>query len=333
MKMHDDGGIATPNNEGHRSNGGATHYRAYGITIASEIDLPELPRAPAGAGSVADLTIRLGTVDASDAAPAAAGSRFWIRGGDACHAYKGAGAFLARAGAEIIVDPLPGVAAEVIRLSLLGPVLALALHQRGLFLLHASAVAAPRGTGAIVLAGASGAGKSTAAALLCRNGYALVADDVTALAPSPAGVQVLPGYPQCKLWRDAYEALGYAEEELAPMNPAYDKRALRTASHFCAQPLPLGGICILDVGEQLAYEAVPPQQGFAEVMRNWYGARFGSGLFQALDRELHLRHAAAVAASAPIVRLTRPRLGLADPAFGGRFAAAIARAFAAGRPA
>src|SRR5882724_4639290 len=51
------------------------------------------------------------------------------------------GTFLVRDGVEILVDAVPGVPDGIVRLYLLGPVFAALLRQRGLLVLHASAVA------------------------------------------------------------------------------------------------------------------------------------------------------------------------------------------------
>src|SRR5205085_11497996 len=99
--------------------------------------------------------------------------------GEIYERFADAGAFLMRAGREIVVDPAEGVSGDVLRLYLLGPVLALALHQRGWLMLHASAVA--MGQQAVAFLGGSGWGKSTMAGVLHQRGHALVADDFVAV--------------------------------------------------------------------------------------------------------------------------------------------------------
>jgi hypothetical protein len=80
---------------------------------------------------------------------------------------------------------------------LLGPVLLLALALGGVFCLHASAVAAPDGRGAVAFAGCSGAGKSTLAAAF---GPRRLGDDVLPVALDLEGAPVvLPRFPQLKL--------------------------------------------------------------------------------------------------------------------------------------
>ena len=101
----------------------------------------------------------------------------------------------------------PRRAVDLLRLYLLGPALALLLHQRGFLVLHASAVSLDGGV--VAFLGHSGHGKSTTAATLHARGAAIVADDVVAVdLGAPGGPAALPGFPLLKLWPDAVTALG-----------------------------------------------------------------------------------------------------------------------------
>jgi hypothetical protein len=80
--------------------------------------------------------------------------------------------------------------------------LAIAIHQRGDAVLHASCVRGPRADVAFI--GPSGSGKSTMAAAMVRRNHALLADDFIAFTlTSP----VQPGVPQLRLWPDSARAL------------------------------------------------------------------------------------------------------------------------------
>jgi len=79
------------------------------------------------------------------------------------------------AGRTIAARPAPGRGEAMVPVLLAGNVLALVLGLRGACVLHASAV--ELGGSAVAFAGGSGAGKSTAAALLCAAGGTLVSDD------------------------------------------------------------------------------------------------------------------------------------------------------------
>jgi hypothetical protein len=73
-------------------------------------------------------------------------------------------------------EPMPGSGRAALEIALL-----VALRRHGLFHLHAAAVAPPLGPGVLV-AGGSGAGKTTAAVALIESGFAWLGDDAQLLA-------------------------------------------------------------------------------------------------------------------------------------------------------
>jgi hypothetical protein len=134
------------------------------------------------------------------------------------------GAVLLRHGREITLDPRLEWALDLLRLYLPRPVLALLLHQRGLLVLHASAVSLDGGV--VAFLGHSGRGKSTTAATLHARGCAVVADDVVAVdLGASGGPAALPGLFQLKLWPDAVTALGESPEDLPRIHASEEKRA------------------------------------------------------------------------------------------------------------
>jgi len=77
-------------------------------------------------------------------------------------------------------EVVPGSAAIMLHIAL-----AIALRREGLFHLHAAALAHPSGAGVLV-AGGSGAGKTTTAIALIEAGYAYLGDDTLFFRPAPA---------------------------------------------------------------------------------------------------------------------------------------------------
>ena len=150
-------------------------YIAYGLALRSALPLPEL----VAADGTTDVFVRLGKVDRSRSKAAAEGHCFRAFADEAYLFWKEVGTFLVRSGNEIIVEPAPGVEERVLRLFILGTALAVMLHQRGLLVLHASAVALD--DGAVVFLGGPGWGKSTMAAAMYARDYGVVADDVVAV--------------------------------------------------------------------------------------------------------------------------------------------------------
>jgi hypothetical protein len=280
------------------------HYAAYGLHIRSAVLLPELTPGPASHGAAAgDVDIRLGPVPHQPTTRDAAGFGFSSAGDEACHVLDKVGAFLVRAGREIVVEAAPGVEDRVLRLSILGPALGLLLHQRGLFVLHASVVA--RGREAIAFLGKNGWGKSTIAAALHAKGYDLVADDVAAIEIDQDGPSVLPGFPQVKLWPEAATLLGETPESLPLLHPDFDKRGWRAARGFALEARRLGRIYVITAGSTPAVEPLGSREACFELMTHWYGHRFGSGLFQKSSAALHLRQCAGLAGHVSMKRLRR----------------------------
>lgn len=89
------------------------------------------------------------------------------------------------------------------------------VQQRGEFPLHAGALVPPGVGKALLVAGDSGAGKSTACAALMRRGWTLLNDDLSRLTFDSCGAVVWPGFRSLKLGADAARLLGLNPSDLA----------------------------------------------------------------------------------------------------------------------
>jgi hypothetical protein len=275
-------------------------YTAYGLAIHSFLPLPELICEE----QKADVVFRLGKIDESNLHTVDKTHRFKADSNEAYYFMEGVGSFLARKGQEIIVDPRMDADERVVRLCLLGPVLALILHQRQRLVLHASAIAA--GDKAIVFLGGQGWGKSTLAAALHVRGYRMLADDVTAVQMDSDCPKVLPGFPQFKLWPDAVTALGDSPEGLPLVHPDFAKRAFRATSVFSRCSLPLKRIYVLGRGEYVEIEPLSPREALLELIRHSYAARFGNHLLQATGIAKHFKQCVGLVQNARLYRFRRP---------------------------
>ncbi len=129
---------------------------------------------------------------------------------------------------------------------LLGPVLGIVLRLRGVTCLHASAVAF--GGYSVAFVGSAGAGKSTTAAALARQGYGVLSDDIVALIEREGTQYALPAYPHLCLWPDSVKMLYGSSEALPRFVPDWEKRRLalgNEGARFEPRSLPLGAIYIL----------------------------------------------------------------------------------------
>jgi hypothetical protein len=113
--------------------------------------------------------------------------------------------FEVASGQQIRFWPVPGVTEKDIEISLFGSVWGILCHQRRILPLHASAIVT--GSGITAFAGYSGVGKSTTAALMGLQGYALVADDILPISFRNAVPGAWPYLRRLKLQRDAIAEL------------------------------------------------------------------------------------------------------------------------------
>ncbi len=282
-------------------------YSAYGLGIRSELELPELEGRNAGG----DVLIKFGHLGADLPKPASPVWSTWTTGDGVYLYWDHVGLFRVRDGREIVIDPSPGWEEARLRLFLLGAAMGVLLHQRGLLVLHASAVAA--NGGALLFLGAKGLGKSTTAAALLDRGYSFLADDVVALDVGESGSpRALPAFPQIKLWPDAVACLGASPDDLPRLSSLHDKRGLAVTTGFSQEPVPLAAIYVLSGGQKMGTEALRRTDGMIEIVRNLYVARFGKEPLR-LGQTLTFRQAAQVAQRVPVHLLKRPSpLGAVD---------------------
>jgi hypothetical protein len=278
-------------------------YTAYGLTIRSDLRLPELLVA---GGATADVAFREGRVDRP---PEVVGVKngFHAEGADAYFFWETVGSFRVRNGQEIVVEPTPGVDERDIRLPLLGTVLAVLLHQRGLLVLHASAVAF--GGRATAFLGAKGQGKSTMAAALYGRGSTLLADDVLAIdLPHNAEPVVLPGFPRLKLLPEAAaHALGDDPELLPRVASDEEKRIRRVVDRFADRSVPLESVCTLAEGPEPALKPLDRQSAITSLIGHSFAARFGDRLLHGAAALAHLRKCASLLGYVTPYTLERPR--------------------------
>lgn len=248
-----------------------SRYRAFGLDIASDIELPELVEAP---GACADLEIRLVDTGRTFPPPGAEGEfRF---GDDECFLlYPQIGAFRVLPPSRIEVEPVPGVDPALLCFPLLGPVIALLLQARGAFLLHGSALNV--GGKAVCFLGDKGAGKSTTAGAFLRAGHSLLTDDIVAIEGLESGQGgILPAFPQVKLTREASTSLALPEVRERPKVPIvlYKERFL-LGQGFAQERLPPDLFLLLHRSDHLGIQWLEPKERMKAFLRFSYGTRFG----------------------------------------------------------
>jgi len=213
------------------------HYHAFGMTIQTDLEFIELPPVDSNV-AVVDLRI----LEAEDAfefpnldvelSVHEERRRFLFQ-------VNGVADFLIEYGNRITYRREDGVGDEILRLYLLGSCLGCILQQRGYVVLHGNAVSV-NGKDCKIIVGHTGAGKSTYAAWRFRQGDWILADDVCAVGQDDEGnPQVIPSFPQVKLWQTSADLLGIPTSGLRRIRSENDKYALPLGSQFYATPLVL----------------------------------------------------------------------------------------------
>jgi hypothetical protein len=178
-----------------------------------------------------------------------------------------------------------------------GVMKALLADVRGGLGLHASAVAV--GRRGVLFLGESGAGKSTAAASLCRLHRArLLADDAAMLDQTGGRVRLAPSEDRHYLMPQAREALGFSPSDMKDGLKEFVRPA-----HAASRPVGLELVVCLRFDDKLAGPVTRWVRG-AEAAHRMLGAMFR---FDVTDRRGDLDRVLHVYRQAPFVEISRPK--------------------------
>ncbi|CAN5879465.1 hypothetical protein BH20GEM1_BH20GEM1_09050 [soil metagenome] len=189
-------------------------YFAFGGCFRSEVEFPDLSSCPPS--EVPDWEITISTAEPTELGELQGVREFepgWalrlhrLRAGWRLE-YGASGSYeILDEGHRIVWHPGSDRREELVRAVILGPLMALALHESGTLCLHGSAVAVgQRGVGFLA---PKGYGKSTLAAVLAAAGGRLMSDDLVAVTPS-ADPHILPGVHSVRMCSDVAELLADA---------------------------------------------------------------------------------------------------------------------------
>ena len=274
---------------------------AYGLHVRTPFALPYAP-APGVPDGEPDVTVRIGAAPAALPAPAGRHGLWETAPGAFLMHAPGVARYLVTDGRDVLVEPRGGGERDV-GVFLAGPVFAALLQQRGVVTFHAAAVAT--GAGAVLLAGPAGGGKSSLLAALVDRGYAILADDVTGVAPDADGrPAALPAFPCLQLWADALDQLAWRGRARRKARPELEKY-LAPVDRFRAAPLAVRAVCVLTfhARDGVAIETIPAARAFGWLWRSTYRMQLLRGLGRQPD---HFRTLTALARRTPVVRVARP---------------------------
>lgn len=275
-------------------------YSAFGIQFESDVVLPELNTCTGGS---VDVKITYGNVPNEIHSPYEKADYYQIAENEFLFRVDGVASYYVTNGERVVVQ-LFNQDLRVVRLYLLGTVMGVLLMQRGILPIHGSAVVMEGRC--IIFVGVSGAGKSSMAAALCKNGYSLLADDISAVKFDENGLPwVQSGYPQQKLWQDSVSMLGIDITLLQRIYDDMDKYAVPVTMGFWGHPVLLNAIYEINVqaGNNLPIIPVIGAEKVATIMSHTYRSGFLEGLGLKIE---HFKRCATMAKCTPVFRLTRP---------------------------
>ncbi|MBM9594026.1 hypothetical protein [Roseitranquillus sediminis] len=269
------------------------------MTISSDFPVPEL--GPASPAAPVDLTISRARFE--ELPPQSfdfSGPIKWLH-------WEAVGRFAVHPSGLVEFEPSPGADERLISFPLLGPVMATVLEQRGMLVLHASAIALE--DRAVIFLGNKTAGKSTTAAAMVAAGCRLLSDDVVAISFDAEGRGwVLPAFDQIKLSDEATRDIGLSSEMIDQRDlfPGVIKSQHRIGPGFAAERMEVGLICILDRDSEPVLMPASGAEALERVIQFSYLVRFR---LEDMPREVvakHLRQCSAVATRYPVAQLTVP---------------------------
>lgn len=281
-------------------------YRAYQLTIESDLPIPELVPLPTDKGESPepDVYIRLDDVPKTLDNPAGQGVLYQARPNQFLLKLDGVARYLVQHGNEIVVQPVPASLDSDVRVFLLGSCFGALLHQRGLLVLHASGICVHNR--AVIFTGRSGAGKSTLLGELLNRGHRMMADDVCAVVQDDDGtLVVLPAYPRTRLWADAAQKLEIDTGGMERTRPALEKYERQIPEQFWDRPAPLQRIYHLTSTnkDEIELDPLPRIPAFRSILHNTYRQLFLDGLEM---RQPHFRLVSAVASKVGVTTVVRP---------------------------
>jgi hypothetical protein len=276
-------------------------YKAYGLIWHVPLACPEL--LPCN-DERPDVKVRFGPVPEVRLVPAGDGRLGYVSPNLSVFRIPGVASLLIRKGGQIVIQPEPGASEGELRLCFLGTGVACILHHYGLLPLHAAAVRTQHG--AVLFAGHSGFGKSTLLAAFLDKGYAMFADDITAVRlHERRAPEVIPGYPQLKLWADSAAKLSRSTVGLKRINAKYEKYAVPAVDRLVAAPVELRSVYALQPHDQPAL-TLEPLQAEEKIQIFMEHTRLRLSLMP-MGRHLdHFHMVTTLANQVPVYRVGRP---------------------------
>lgn len=229
------------------------YYRIYGLTVTSDIEIPEAYQIEPMNDTQVNILQEKGnsigikelTQYEKDLINQHGGYRSYNDNKEAYLWLEDTGFFSMKYGTDIRYKLEDNANIVFVRQVLLVHCLNIILMQQSVICIHGSGLS--NGDGGLIISGQSGAGKSTLSTALLDMGLGYVADDVNATKLVDGNVMIEPAYPQRKLCKDAMLNFGYSENE-HEIIPSLDKEkySLIVTENYRKESIQLDTIVIIE---------------------------------------------------------------------------------------
>ncbi|KPL58247.1 hypothetical protein [Rossellomorea vietnamensis] len=282
-------------------------YKAFGLTLLSDILMPELIPALEDQTRV-DITVNISNGFPLNSPLVNTPFKHIVEGDEVIFYIPEVGSFSVVQDKKIIVNQINDrVDQGLVRLYILGTCMGIILLKNNILPLHGSAIVI--GDKAYAFIGDSGMGKSTLASAFVKKGYPILTDDIIPISHSrEKGYCIIPSYPHQKLWLQSLDNLGMSREHYHSIYGREDKYSIPVKDHFITQPVRVAGIFVL--GKTSEFQPIMSEftklEGlhalYLQTYRNFLISRFGL-----LD--WHLTLTANMINEIPLYKLERPCSG------------------------
>ena len=275
-------------------------YRAFGLNIQSEFDIPEFLESSFDEPQV---TVKFGDIPSHLEEPEKKGVRYQLRDKEFFLWLDNIAGYYVQNGTTISIQKADDSTMKEVRLFMTGLIFSALLQQRGIFALHGSTV--KRGNEAFLICGNSGAGKSTLTREFLNDNYQLLSDDISVVSEQDGTIFVQPAFPFIKLWKDSMEHLEMDELSGAKLREQMDKYGFSLKDEFYSEALPVKNIFILTPHNKPEYkrEQLKGIEKFNTLKDHTYRFQFISNT----TRPFHFELINKIAAQIPVHRITRPQ--------------------------
>lgn len=279
------------------------YYHAFGLIIESDIPMEELLLTE---DVVSDVEIKKGKVPEVLKQALVNTETFKVSKDEYLAFINGVGKFYVAKGKYILYEPSDKLNIETIKLYLLGSCMGAILYQRGILPLHGSCIRIV--DRAVIITGASGAGKSTIAAALRQKNCLSLSDDVVAVNFIDNVLWATPSYPGVKLWEDALARMNIDSDKksLSRYQEEYTKYALKNVNEFYNHPQEIGYIIeIIPIEQSLVtVEEVIGAKKLELVVNNMFKGLIAEAMGL---RSWYYKQCVTIAACTKIYRIKRPK--------------------------